>query len=1364
MNDHAMRLSEKACRYLHPVRLIFALLLITGAQSLEATSRDNTMEVMATTDSVSASITLNWTNKSSSSTLIYKRVKGATTWQTPITVSSGIYTYIDKSVTSGVAYEYSLNPTGVTKGGIVVGYNIPLVESRGKVILLVDQTMTTPLASELSQLQKNMVADGWTVIRHDVPREVISPTSNSNTVWSGTTTIWQKRIAEQQNIRSIVQADYTAAPGNDWSLFIFGRIPVPYSGLMNPDGHGDHYGAWPSDQYYASMNQTWTDTTVNTALSGLADVRNYNLIGDGKFDINTLSAPVELQCGRVDLSNMPSVPTGMTETELLRQYLVRDDRFRRVQAPFNAVARRGIVDDNFNAYGQTAWGSGFAFFGRDAGQMDAADWFGTLSTTPMLFAYGCGGGLFYGAAGIGESGWDFGKTDSKAVFTQLFGSYFGDWDCVDNFMRAPLAGTNNSLGLTCMWSGRGQIPLYHMALGDAVGYCTRAALNNAGSVGDWYQGGYVRCPHQNLMGDPTLRLHSIAPPVKVTATSAAGGITINWQASPDSTLSGYHVYRSTSVDGPFARISGTTADGSNPTGSCLNTSTLTFTDTSSNLAAGTSYTYLVKAVRMESSPSGTYANQSIGEFVTITHLATAPTPIAPTRLTVNRAATSTCVLTWDDNATDETAYLVERCDPTTGIWSQINSVSANTTTYTDANSPAGKAVNYRVRAANANGNSAYSNTGADYRLPGIVYEQNRYYVTNKDSGVCSTGLYRFNGNVGDVTLTYSTIGILGTAGTDYTATTSSVTWAHGTSGYKALNIVVPNPAGLQLTKIFQVTYSGTTNGLALGAQMNPYLFISDSAARALPSLWSTTTFGTVSGAGYAEHVSGTYGLTVQSNSMQSYTDSCRYLYQTVAGDFTFSARVLFYPTNAVHAYASTGISVRSDLTAGSASDTLTVGNDYGFARNTRLVNSGSSTYSWVGAFDMKLEKWLRIVRAGYTTTCYTSSDGTNWTVRGTTTTLSNIPSTAYVGLLVSSGQGSNAPMAYAQFDNVTLTTSSYPAVGNIATFSAAPGSIAGQAILNWSAATGASTYQVERSTLSNSGFVKIGTVTDPTVSYTDSGLAYNTTYYYRVMALNPLYSSSYTTVASTQAYNPYSQVGSIAGCTATAGTTAGDILVNWSAATAATSYQIERSTSSNSGFYSIDTVTAPTLTYTDSWLAANTTYYYRVKGLNPAYGSAYSPVAAAQPYLPAGISGWRYINFGDTNIYAGYSGDLDTLSDDHVTNLMKYVLGLPVFDSDWNPIYTNPTSLPVIQKQTIGLDQYLTCTLTHNKSATDTVITVEVTSDLNGTWTSLDPFAAANQVSITDNTPSSGVETIVIKDTQPISATTKRFMRFKVTH
>ena len=68
-------------------------------------------------------------------------------------------------------------------------------------------------------------------------------------------------------------------------------------------------------------------------------------------------------------------------------------------------------------------------------------------------------------------------------------------------------------------------------------------------------------------------------------------------------------------------------------------------------------------------------------------------------------------LSWTDNATDETGYLVERRAGASAVFAQIASLPANATAYLDPALPAGSAYCYRVRAFNAIGPSAYTNEG-----------------------------------------------------------------------------------------------------------------------------------------------------------------------------------------------------------------------------------------------------------------------------------------------------------------------------------------------------------------------------------------------------------------------------------------------------------------------------------------------------------------------------------------------------------------------------------------------------------------------------------------------------------------------------
>lgn len=69
--------------------------------------------------------------------------------------------------------------------------------------------------------------------------------------------------------------------------------------------------------------------------------------------------------------------------------------------------------------------------------------------------------------------------------------------------------------------------------------------------------------------------------------------------------------------------------------------------------------------------------------------------------------TASVTLQWIDNATNETAYIVER-RAGTGAWAQAATLGANVTHWTDRDLPAG-ALAYRVFARNAAGDSASTN-------------------------------------------------------------------------------------------------------------------------------------------------------------------------------------------------------------------------------------------------------------------------------------------------------------------------------------------------------------------------------------------------------------------------------------------------------------------------------------------------------------------------------------------------------------------------------------------------------------------------------------------------------------------------------
>jgi hypothetical protein len=86
----------------------------------------------------------------------------------------------------------------------------------------------------------------------------------------------------------------------------------------------------------------------------------------------------------------------------------------------------------------------------------------------------------------------------------------------------------------------------------------------------------------------------------------------------------------------------------------------------------------------------------------------------------------------------------------------------------------------------------------------------------------------------------------------------------------------------------------------------------------------------------------------------------------------------------------------------------------------------------------------------------------------------------------------------------------------------------------------------------------------------------------------------------------------VATLTATA-TSTSTVLVTWAPSSGATQYELERSTNIAAGFVRIATVNGTS--FTDSGLAPNTTYLYRVRAINSGGASGYSPIDHATTIL-----------------------------------------------------------------------------------------------------------------------------------------------------
>lgn len=178
-----------------------------------------------------------------------------------------------------------------------------------------------------------------------------------------------------------------------------------------------------------------------------------------------------------------------------------------------------------------------------------------------------------------------------------------------------------------------------------------------------------------------------------------------------------------------------------------------------------------------------------------------------------------------------------------------------------------------------------------------------------------------------------------------------------------------------------------------------------------------------------------------------------------------------------------------------------------------------------------------------------------------------------------------------------------------------------QLVLNWIETSGETGYRIERST-DNVSFTQIATVSVNLPSYTASGLAAGTQYWFRISPMSG--SGDGNPVVITGSTGGFQAVTSLA-FTSKASTAIG---LEWTAVATATGYRIERSTNGTS-FTTLTTAAAGTTTYSDASVAVLGKYYYRLVALNGTTAGNPSPtIFTAAPAAVALPKPWVTVDVG----------------------------------------------------------------------------------------------------------------------------------------
>lgn len=1076
--------------------LAFAALMLLASLARGAVTLDFVVDLQATTSATVPHVRLSWTQRMQSniaSQRVHRRLKGGAVWVLQATLANTATSYSDPTALPGVEYEYwmerrftGFNPD-VAIGYLNAGMNVPAVENRGTLLLVVENSMTGPLAPEIAQLTEDLVGDGWAVQSIPVARTATPP-----------------------SVRALIQAAYNANPLQVKAVYLLGRVPVPYSGLLAPDGHvPDHYGAWPADVYYGDVDGTWTDTYVNE--TGAGGTRQDNVPGDGKFDDTQLPSNIELQVGRVDLSSMTKAPTAaVTETALLRRYLRRAHAFRHRVGGYANVPRRSMIRDNFNYAFQSepfaahAWATAFSSVSKAVDQPGAGQWFTQATNNTYLWGEGNGGGGYESAANLGTSA-DFGTRSSRVVFTSLFGSYHGDWDVSNNFMRAVLAGNaqGDSLGLACFWGGRPQWFLHPCGMGESLGYAARLTQNNVGSAeGYVFTGNSPRSVHVALMGDPALRFHIVEPPRDLSATTASSQVVLTWTPSLETGVLGYHVFRAANPAGPFTRLTDAPL------------TTASFSDATATV--GERATYMVRTLKRETSPGGTYHNFSQGVFATLlVNAAATGAPANPSGLVAQSVSSTQTVLTWSDRSADETGFRVERKLNAAGPFLNIGSVAANVTTFTDPGPLRnGSIYYYRVVAAGA-GDSLPSNEVAVDGFAGFVEPQDARLKVSRASAFATITVNRLGGTTGVVNVTGATSDQSTVAGVHYSARNASLAFPDGSPGPLLVNVPILNTGQPQLPRQFRYSLSNPTGGAALGARTSTRVLIEDPAA-SVPLPWRQVMLGSVTDSSPAAFAENAFGSALIGGGV-AMSDDGRFIYQPRTGDGVFTAYIdAPLPTQALARFA---LMIR----AATASNAIMAGAmTFGDTTGTRLVSRAATgaDVTLPGSSNSLLAPcWLRLTRSGNTFTAERSTNGATFINLATANVA--LPAAAQWGLFHAS-DASSGDFQLARFRHVAITAPGVlPTPENLTAVPAPPSQIN----LDWDPAGGTVFYLLERRALYGV-FDRPRSIPANATSFADTAVQPGVIYEYRLQARSNSASSAYAALVAATApgtATPYQQ-------------------------------------------------------------------------------------------------------------------------------------------------------------------------------------------------------------------------------------------------
>ncbi len=504
----------------------------------------------------------------------------------------GTKVFLDANVEPKTLYEYKIKrqrANGFAIGYVACSTIYDQSDYKGRLLLCVEEGINSDLDFEVTRLVGDLTGDGWFV-------DKITTIKGQASYDDGATVI---------DIKDQIKEVYDSAPDNDKHklLFILGHVPLPRSGqgLKAPDNHIEVTGARGADTYYADIDGVFTDTATYE-IPEQTDNLLKNYPGDFKWDQDLIPSNLEMGFGRVDFYTLSSKIFG-GEVFYTRQYLNRLHNHRHVLSGQKIGQKTGFYKSNYT----NSTDASFRCLSGLSGSENVIQHFDATPTGHPAWVNENGPFMFYMQNRFVP---DFQEWISEGFDALVFSSdqsYWGYGDTptgIFNRIRTLLCADTKTL--ITLWTTEA-INIFHQAgVGEPLGLAMKQIMDHnmdnqllekphqAWDTPVWWNR-----THFSFHGDPSLRLYQTFPPSELNIVSNESSTIINWQASIDEKLIGYHVYKSDSQFGKYEKVSP------------LITGSESFEILNPEIGAW----YMIRAVSLMTTGSGKFLHPSQGKFI-----------------------------------------------------------------------------------------------------------------------------------------------------------------------------------------------------------------------------------------------------------------------------------------------------------------------------------------------------------------------------------------------------------------------------------------------------------------------------------------------------------------------------------------------------------------------------------------------------------------------------------------------------------------------------------------------------------------------------------------------------------------------------